>query len=298
LYDKKNNINLLYLISKNQLLMKKFRQNASTLSAFLSLTVLFASCTSDMESSPNLSTLNADFQPVVNNASAMRMADRYSGEELFKSVYFAYGNFARTIPSYRELVASIEEASPEQHRIFNERYARFVNSVSRRNPEFFRRFKEGILSGDHARIRDTFVSGADMIYDNIEIISPELIPLIEEFKNDEELKALSARDADITQEDIDYINTKYERFLSENYQLEVMACSWAVACVAYFALAVHNTVGVTVNIAAVAAIYFKVALWGPKLDSHKKGKIISHSVERNALQFEMFIQEVADASAN
>lgn len=274
--------------------MKKIRRNAGTLATLLSLTVLFASCSSDLDTSSRNSTSNALNSAV--NGTALRAAQSYSGEELFKSLYFAYGDFAKNIPSYREMVQIIEEAPADQHEIFNERYARFAAAVMESDPEFFGKFKEGVLSGNQALIRDTFVSGADVIYKHIEIISPELVPLMNEFENDEELVALSERGTDITQEDIDYINTKYQRFLSENYQLEVMACSWAIVCVAYFALGVHNTVGATVNIAAVAAVYFKVALWGPKLDSHKKGKVISQSVEKNTLQFEMFIQEIFDAS--
>lgn len=265
-----------------------------TVSVLLTLNLFLASCSSDIENAMDSTNHNEKVGKVANGMTS-RSAQEYSGEELFKSVFFGYGDFARNISSYDAIGEAIAAAPDAQHKIFNDRFEQFAASVSKDNPEFFERFKKEVLSGDNAQIKNAFLEGSDKVYNNIEIISPELKPLLDKFENDEDIKSLNERDREITQEDMEVINEKYARFLADNYDMEVAGCSWAVVCAAYFALAVHNTVGATVNIAAVAAVYFKTALWGPKLDSYKKGKSIS-MMDNDLLKFEMFIQEIADAS--
>uniref|UniRef100_UPI0025DCE46A hypothetical protein n=1 Tax=Flavobacterium sp. TaxID=239 RepID=UPI0025DCE46A len=91
-----------------------------------------------------------------------------------------------------------------------------------------------------------------------------------------------------------YDNGEYDNLLNENMisdnQEQLVPCTWAVACVAYFALAVHNTVAVT------ALIYFKFAFWGPSID--KKNQIVGNDRPTNDiddnLKTETLINEIAE----
>lgn len=51
-----------------------------------------------------------------------------------------------------------------------------------------------------------------------------------------------------------------------------------------------------IAVTAAKAIYLAIKFWGPKLYSPKKTKSISLS--EDVLRLEMFIQDIADASAN
>ncbi|MDR4892561.1 hypothetical protein OH816_10375 [Chryseobacterium sp. CFS7] len=227
------------------------------------------------------------------------MAQEYSGEELFEGIFFAYGDFAKNIESHKEIVEKVNAAPADQKDLFNKRFSNFVKSVKTKDADYFENFKKEILSGDNSNIQNAIKNGSIHIYENVAIILPEFQPIMDKLEQDEELQNMVAEGGEISPEDLKNLNVKYQKFLAQNYDVEAIPCSWAVACFYYAALAIHNTVAVTANlaVAGAVAIYLGVTWWGPKLTSPRKGKSIS-VMNEDYLKFELFVQEIADASQN
>lgn len=281
--------------------MKKIRTNFRTISVLLSLNLFLASCSNGIDSAlDNLDDANNKKTENTSNNIMSRNVQKYSGEELFQSIFFAYGDFSKNISMHRDIISKIELAPAEQKQAFIKRFNNFVNNVKTKNPSYFENFKSDILSGDNTTIQTAIGYGSISIYENIAVIMPEIQPVLDKLEQDKQLESIVAS-GEISQQDFDSLNEKYQQFLSENYQMQPEGCSWAVACVIYAALAVHNTVALTTNIAAAGAIavYLGVKWWGPKLTSPKQqggGPIPKMKYDEDLLKFEIFIQEIADAS--
>ncbi|MCD9618827.1 hypothetical protein [Chryseobacterium gleum] len=278
--------------------MKRFRTNLRTISVLLTLNLFLASCSNSIDDALGNSTENSKIEKGSNGLSS-KMAQEYSGEELFEGIFFAYGDFAKNIPSHKEIVEKINAAPADQKELFNERFSNFVKSVKTKDADYFDNFKKDILSADNSNIQNAIKNGSIHIYENVAVILPEFQPIMDKLEQDEELQNMVAEGGEISQEDLNNLNVKYQKFLAENYDVEMTPCSWAVACFYYAALAVHNTVAVTANlaIAGAVAIYLGVTWWGPKLTSPKKGKSLS-VMNEDYLKFELFVQEISDASQN
>lgn len=283
--------------------MKKIRTNFRTVSTLLSLNLFLASCSSGIDNA--LDNLGDATNKKTENTSSNIMSrdvQKYSGEELFQSIFFAYGDFSKNISMHQDIIAKIEVAPTEQKQAFIKRFNNFANNIKTKNPSYFENFKRDILSGDNTTIQNAIGTGSISIYENIGVIMPEIQPVLDKLEQDEQLESIVAS-GEISQQDFDSLNEKYQKFLSENYQMQPEGCSWAVACVIYAALAIHNTVALTANIAAAGAIavYLGVKWWGPKLTSPKQsgagpGPIPKVKYDEDLLKFEIFIQEIADAS--
>lgn len=88
-----------------------------------------------------------------------------------------------------------------------------------------------------------------------------------------------------------------QNMITSNGSEEVIGVAsvvWAVAAAVYFAVAAHNTIGVT------ALIYYKAAFWGPKLKSaaleeYRGTRSISKD---NMLKTEILIDQIANYGIN
>ncbi|MBP1163170.1 MULTISPECIES: hypothetical protein [unclassified Chryseobacterium] len=278
--------------------MKRFRTNLRTVSVLLTLNVFLASCSNSIDDALGNSPENSKTEKNLNGLSS-KMAQEYSGEELFEGIFFAYGDFAKNIESHKEIVEKVNAAPADQKDLFNKRFSNFVKSVKTKDADYFENFKKEILSGDNSNIQNAIKNGSIHIYENVAIILPEFQPIMDKLEQDEELQNMVAEGGEISPEDLKNLNVKYQKFLAQNYDVEAIPCSWAVACFYYAALAIHNTVAVTANlaVAGAVAIYLGVTWWGPKLTSPRKGKSIS-VMNEDYLKFELFVQEIADASQN
>ncbi|WPC11015.1 hypothetical protein LEQ03_01080 [Riemerella anatipestifer] len=120
---------------------------------------------------------------------------------------------------------------------------------------------------------------------------------MKKIESDKLVHDISSKGDMISQKDLELLGERYKSFLTEeNLNQELAPCSWAVACVYYAAIAVHNTAAITANlaIAGAVAVYLAVKLWGPKID----GKIMDEVSPEEYLKFELFIQEISNASQN
>lgn len=253
----------------------------NVLIAFLAFSLILSS---------SCSTSNDEINNSQDNTSkiASKSVNSFSGEEMFMSIYFAHGDFAKEIPSYDEWVDLYSTLPVNEINQFYTRYDAFVTKIKISDPNYFNNFKEDILSKDNHRISQVVDTGWEKVYDNVNIIMPELVSFIDEIQNDEQIKDLNLSEKEITQAELDEIAQRYALFVQNESNVGISPCTWAAACVLYFALAVHNTAAGTVN------IYWKANLWGPKLDNYKDGKAIGF--ENSQLKYEMLIQEIANVS--
>jgi len=143
-----------------------------------------------------------------------------------------------------------------------------------------------IFSGDNIVIQNTLELGYAKIYDNIDILFPELLPLIQSLQGDEDIIAMNEQE-NITQEDFNYLEDKYIDFLNNDLQISPN-CTVAIPCF----VAVAG--GVVVWLVA----YYKRTLWGPKLDDPFDKKKITFDISDSELKFEIFIQDIVNATAN
>lgn len=256
------------------------RKKLKTISLFLSFLVLFASCT-QFDDSSNITENNEKLD--------------FNGKQLFKSIYFGTGEFAKNIYQLERL-SEVSKGISENEKIkFEEKIDNLIQKIDETNPLFFNNFKLNISSGNHQLIQQTIQEGAFVMQENIEIIFPELKKVIAKVKEDvnsgklkfEKNEGINDYEKKLTEA---FNNKEYDELLKSNMitgEAALVPCTWAVACVVYFAIAAHNTVAVT------ALIYFKVAFWGPSID--KKNNVNGNIAEgSDSLNTELLINEIAE----
>lgn len=270
--------------------MEKIRKNARTISIVLCANLMFSSCVNRSEEILNEKSDASVEKTLVNNLSA-RNAQEFTGEELFSAIFFAYGDFARKISLYDEVIANYDSGKMIDENLFISRYAQFVSDVKASNPNYFNDFKRDINTKDHFVIQNAIKNGSIEIYNHLDAIFPELNTVLSRLDEDPQVQAIYNKEGDITSEEKQLIASKTQEIMAE-----LIPCGPTV-CVAYFAFAVHNTAAITANLAAIAAaaIYLGVKLWGPKLESYKQGKVLSVS-DSDYLKFEVLINEIATAN--
>ncbi|MRN16321.1 hypothetical protein D1000_05715 [Riemerella anatipestifer] len=265
--------------------MKNFRKKST--SFLLVINLLLSSCSKEIDRYLDLS----------DDKEISIQKNRFSGEEIFQGIFFGYGNFAKKLPLHKDIVNQINSAPAHQKKLFEDRFKNFVSTIKSKKTNYFENFRLEILSGDNIRIQEAIKIGSINIYENLDIILPEFQSLMKKIESDKLVHDISSKGDMISQKDLELLGERYKSFLTEeNLNQELAPCSWAVACVYYAAIAVHNTAAITANlaIAGAVAVYLAVKLWGPKID----GKIMDEVSPEEYLKFELFIQEISNASQN
>jgi hypothetical protein len=236
-------------------------------------------------------TLNTENQTKNSlNKSFKKSKEDFSGEDLFKSIMFANGEFSSRIPSYEQFIKNQEAIPNSQKKQLESKLNQLIKSIKKDNPTFFTVFKNNIMSSDHILIQESFKLASIEIANHLEIIMPgfnKLKPLVEkDIKNGK-----FEKEGKLDQKLIDSKVSEYENILQESSissnEEELAPCSWAVACVYYFALAVHNTAAATINIAAAINVY----IW----KGYKFWSATDELSSESKLQFEMLVNEIAVA---
>lgn len=229
--------------------MKNLRKSIKKIALVLLSSFIFVNCS---QQDDNINTTNKG-----NNSIVQRSEKKYSGEELFKSIFFGQGEFAKNISLYNDVEKQFKEGKLNDSD-FQLRFNNFVNKLNKYNPNFFKNFQENIYSGNPLIVQNALKTGSIEIYNNLNIISPELTKAISHLESDPKLKKILDKNKNtLTPEELVYQNTQIQ-----NYLEEISPCGPTV-CVFYFAFAIHNTIGATANI----GIYLAIKFWGPKLSS-------------------------------
>jgi len=268
--------------------MKPIKKNIRILSVLLTISILFVSCHQTIEETLNDSETNS-----VSSEFQKRPSNEYTGEELFQSIFFGYGEFAEKIGLYKSFIDQIEKTKDEdkqkfeeEYQKFTQRFTTFAEKISDETPNYFEDFKTTILSDDNIEIQNAVELGYDKIYENLEILLPELLPLIKSLQEDEDIIAMNEQES-ITQEDFDYLEDKYRDFLNNDLQISPN-CTIAIPCF----------VAVASGVVVWLGVYWKRTLWGPKLDDPFDKKKITFDISDSELRFELFIQDIVNATHN
>jgi hypothetical protein len=224
--------------------MKHIRTFLKPVSYALILTMVFTSC--------------GQFEP------AQESVPDFSGEEIFAGVFFSSGEFAKKIPSYRDNVNALETMNPEQKAAYDKSLAELLNAIKTKNPEFFTYFKTSVMSKDHQVIEKAIINGGKEIYANIKILYPNFEQLFERIESDYKSGEI-VTDGKVDKKKIETKKDEYFGLVKENMissksgKQELVPCTFALVCVAYFVLAVHNQVALTFNVAAALTVAVAVA---------------------------------------
>ncbi|UPZ14833.1 hypothetical protein [Flavobacterium humidisoli] len=208
--------------------------------------------------------------PSENNQSGTEKTANYTDVELFKSIFFGVGEFAVHINQLKSKIDLTNNLKGDKRVEVVNKLDLLVKEIKTKNPSFFPEFKQLITSGDQRKVQLGIELGSTMIKENFEVIFPELKKVFHKVKSDIYTGKLKLNKQDSFKTYIETFQTaidkgEYDSLLKKNMITDenetVVPCTWAVACVAYFAIAAHNTVAVT------ALIYFKFAFYGPSIDS-------------------------------
>lgn len=217
-----------------------------------------------------------------------------TGEALFAAIFFGYGEAAEQLSIYNEQRAKLGQIPEADRKDVEQRLNKLNAAIAANNPNFFTEFKHNISSGDHLVIREGIKQGAIALYANLDSAFPEMKRVVDQVEQDVE-NGVILTDGALDKQKLAQKSPQYESLLRNNMistddNIETAACSWAVACVFYAALAAHNTVAATANLAIVgaAAIYLAVTFWGPGLEEE------AARVEGN-LTADILINDIATA---
>ena len=257
------------LLEMNNLKMT-FTQNPLRIS-FLSLVllsmVLFTSCTQKEET--------AEMQNAM-----------LSGQELYKSVFFADGEFATNIKSYESSINAISSLTANQKKQFDKDVAELLSVIEKDSPDFFDNFKTAMLSKDHREIEKALMDGGEKMFMSLQVTNSNVDEVVEKIQADFASGVIST-DGKIDQEKLDGQTQEYQDLLNQNMvsaedEVEALPCTFALTCVLAVALAIHNTVAIT----SALAVAITLATW----------LAITFSEQPNVdtpLAFEMLVHEIA-----
>lgn len=174
-----------------------------------------------------------------------------------------------------------------------------INEIEKNSPTFFDNFKRNILSKNHQLIENAIIEGGEKMYENLQNIYPNIDKLYDKVESDYLDGKIVSEDGELDRKKLENKKDEYAEILNKNMistdqEVAEAPCSWAVVCVAYFVLAVHNTAAITVNVAAVAvavvavAVKVKVGKAVPEFDTASKSK------NKDLLEFEILVNEIAE----
>jgi len=254
--------------------MKTLRKKLKSISFLMSFIILFASC-----------NYYDDNSGVDNSIS------EFTGKDLYKSIFFAYGDFAKNINSYSSNVDNLNKLSLNQKEDIKNDLDDLVKSIETTNPSFFEDFKIAILSKNHRLIDEAIRKGGEELHKNLKIMYPNFDIVVEKINTDYKSGKITTN-GKIDQKKMEENTDEYLDLLNENMITSkskmLSPCSWALACVFYFVLAAHNQVAVVFNIVIVATIAVAVAI----VVKIKAVKRASNNKE-DPLAFEILVNDIA-----
>ena len=275
--------------------MKLIIRQGRKIALILIISLLYVSCSQytgnnlnqTEESSPNILSRQ------VNKSD--------TGIELFKSIFFGMGDLANNINQLKGQAQLANELTNERKAEVLGKINILIKKIDNQNPNFFDNFRTKIISGNHEQVRIAIEEAGTLLKENIEVILPNFKKVYNKVKSDLNNGNLRIGENDNFDEYISkYDNAsqkgEFDNLLNDNMisdsDASIIPCSWAIVCAAYFALAVHNTVGV------VALIYFKAAFWGPSISNSRTrgdGDRLTRPVSGidDSLRTETLINEIA-----
>jgi hypothetical protein len=254
--------------------MKKIRQYSAKISIVFSLSILLVSCSQYESSEISQSNLKT-----------------YSGEELFKGIFFFQNEISEKIPQIKELkekTFKITNDKNQVNQILNNLSNLSVDFINTNYPGFFKKFQSTIYSNDLFEI-DKIINQASQLIEQTAIQSKEFSSIFnfaKALETDINLRNEIAK-IDLNTEEgknaMEELTKKYINKIEINNAVKTK----------YLCVTVFYAIAAVVSIAAVVySVYAKVVYWGPKMlksnfeDPLSNNKL--YSIDR-----ELFIGEIA-----
>lgn len=213
----------------------------------------------------------------------------YSGEELFKSIFFATGDLANQLSSQKaqhDVYLSLDSDTRQEVDL---KIGELMDHIKTVDPSFFEDFKTNMYTKNHQKIKASIEDASKLIYDGLKEVFPEIETFTQQVAKDIENGVITT-DGELDENKLELRKAEYESLLNNNIisgNGRTEACSLAVVCVVYFALAAHNTVAVT----ALAAVALAAALWvGVTVPEEITAE---RSSDSDPLQFEIMVNEIS-----
>lgn len=144
--------------------MKSVRKYIKEVSSFMSLLILTVSCSQyDYISADNNVNNNYTSSGLFKKSSI----ENYSGEEIFKGIFFAKGEIADGLLNIKNsysyyLVNNLTQVQDEK---YESEIASVTNEINQKYPSYFSDFKRNIESGSHILITETIDEGAKKLFE-------------------------------------------------------------------------------------------------------------------------------------
>lgn len=202
----------------------------------------------------------------------------YSGEELFRGIFFLQGDVVNNLESLKPRSNQLEvaqKANPESQEFFDELVDEIVMQIKLLDPEYFTNFKSQMASKNYYSMELALSNGTKMIKaaglksDKISGVFRLMVEIENkgvDFEN-EEFKTLDLEKPENVEKLKSILKKDYSIDLDDE-QYNVACVPVAAVCVVYAAAAVVSIAAVAytavaaVNAAAWVTVYAWVELWG------------------------------------
>lgn len=218
----------------------------------------------------------------------------YTGEQLFKGIFFMQGELANRITLFNKIKGAYDfESDPEVMVQYNNILEEVIIVMKKQSPNFFKQFKSSIESGDHFQVKDILSKGTDLLYASLFKVSiiadyyQEALNLSSQINTDGLIDDDGSVNISKMKEIDDLIKEKSRD--GKSFSSRTEACSLIAVCVVWIYLGVVQSAAVGVSVVAVAAVAIYAGVWfwvaAPELQERVSGQ--------QTLQQELLINEIA-----
>ena len=254
--------------------MKKIRNHVKKIALFLSFSILFISCS---ENEQGLKT---------NLTSLERNGEKYTGEEIFRGIFFFENDVSEGIPQLAQLKSEILGGSNniETLKSLKELSNISVNFINDKYPNYFKELQAKIYSNNLFEINEALNLSSELI---------EQAALSSEKFQSIFLFGKKMQTDTVLQEEVAALNLNTETGKQElKYIISLNTPTnesgfigiWAAVAAVYVVVAV-----VSIVIGAYS-VYFKVAYWGSRNNS---SNIFSDNENDIKIEHDILINEIA-----
>jgi hypothetical protein len=238
------------------MLLNLFYSNSLTLKCIALLlcgSIIFSSCNSGVVSQESLT---------------IGETKKYTGEELFRGIFFMQGEVAKSIPMYEDMLVSLgkDKTSEEDINKFSNEIIGYMKVL---DPNFFVEFQRGIESKNPYQIRETLNIGIVFLVKTMRNIPQYRILIEESIALAGKIDYKSFIDAN-GKLDRNKLNKELQNAIAERgnssfeKHIKQTKCSAIAACALGVYLVAAVSVALVVNVAVVMGVWAVVAVFNPR----------------------------------
>ncbi|MEE4248525.1 MAG: hypothetical protein V2I33_24355 [Kangiellaceae bacterium] len=258
--------------------MKTIRRFAKSSSFFLTSLILFlTSCHknhNDYDSSAN----NTASGSINSRSSGQSSLAQFTGEQLFKGIFFFEGEVAELIPNLSNLKLENFVSNEDELNGARATYNAIMDEIVLKHPNFYNNFKTVVLSKNHVQIRQELIFASNLIQTEIAVLQnlQEARQFANEVKSNTNMSLSSVEQSGNSAQLRNEINDEILNHDIPNE--ETIAGIVGVVVVALAGVAVVAVAG------AYIIVYNEIGLW----DTHA----VSNNGGGNPLSSDLFLDEV------